>query len=208
VKRNRIHAGSSGWRSRHSTAIFAVVSVVIIGGSISGCTFSGGAPGPHDPVETVPPRTTPVPAPDDTTIEDVIEEAPPAPVEDAELDDVVELDTGVRISVTEITGVTVEANTPGEVAGPAVAATVRFENDSGEPLDIGGAMVSLLDAAGNVAAPTTSAPAAPAFGTLDDGAEAEGTYVFLLPEDTRDDITLTVDYRAGAPVVVFHGAAT
>ena len=205
--RTTIRPGSHR-RSRHSTVIFVALSAVILGGSLAGCTDSGGAPGPIDSVETQKPRTTPVPAPDDTTIDDVIDDAAPAPVEDADLDEVVELDTGVRISVTELSAVTVEANTPGEVAGPAVAAMVRFENDSGEPLDIGGAMVTLLDAAGNVAAPTTSSPAAPALGTLADGEAAEGTYVFLLPEDTRDQITLTVDYQAGAPVVVFHGAAT
>ena len=127
---------------------------------------------------------------------------------DAELDDVVLLETGVRVSVVEISGITVEAETPGEIAGPAVAATVRFENGSGEPLDLGGTMVSLVDAAGNVAVPTTSAPAAPTSGTLDDGATAEGTYVFRMPEDTRSAVTLTVDYSAGAPVVVFHGSVT
>jgi len=29
-----------------------------------------------------------------------------------------------------------------------------------------------------------------------------------MPEDTRNAVTLTVDYAAGAPVVVFHGSAT
>lgn len=205
MKQSRVHDGPAGRRSLHSTAVVAAASIVVIGLSLPGCTFSGGAPGS---VETEKPRTTAVPAPDDTTIDDVIEEAAPAPVTDAELDDEVELDTGVRIAITQIAGITVEARTPGEVAGSAVSATVRFENGSGEPLDIGGAMVSLLDAAGNVAPPTTASPAAPAFGTLQDGETAEGTYVFLVPEDTRNEITLTVDYRAGAPVVVFHGAAT
>jgi hypothetical protein len=180
-----------------------VASSVILVGSLAGCTVPGGTSGP---VESEKPRTTAVPAPDDTTIDDVIEEAQPVPVQDADLDDVVTLDTGVRVSVAEITGITVEAQTPGEVAGPAVAATIRFENESGQPLDLGGAMVSLLDAAGNVAAPTTSSPAAPANGTLGDGEAAEGTYVFMIPEDTRHEITLTVDYAAGAPMVVFHGA--
>ena len=69
-------------------------------------------------------------------------------------------------------------------------------------------MVTLVDAAGNVAAPTTSEPAAPTSGTLDDGGTAEGTYVFRMPEDTRNAVTLTVDYEAGAPVVVFHGSVT
>ena len=189
------------------TAVLAMACSVILAGSLAGCIASP----PDDSqepaaVESTPPRTTEVPAPGDTTIDDVIEDAPPAPVQDAELDDDVMLDTGVRVSVVAITGITVRAETPGEVAGPAIAATIRFENESGEPLDLSGAMVSLVDAAGNVAVPTTSSPAAPAIGTFDDGEAAEGTYVFRAPEDTRHEITLTVDYTAGAPVVVFHGS--
>ena len=200
-----IHHGSADERSPLSTTITAVAGCVLLVGSLAACTAG---PQISGPVESEKPRTTPVPAPDDTTIDDVIDEAPPAPVQEAELDDVVTLDTGVKVSVTEITGLTVEANTPGEVAGPAVAATIRFENGSGHPLDLSTTMVTLVDAAGNVAAPTTSEPAAPTSGTLDDGATAEGTYVFRMPEDTRNAITLTVDYSAGAPVVVFHGSVT
>ena len=91
---------------------------------------------------------------------------------------------------------------------PLAAATIRFENGSGQPLDLGGAMISLVDAAGNVATPTTSSPAAPTSGTLDDGGSAEGVYVFRMPQGTRDAITLTVDYAAGAPIVVFHGSVS
>jgi hypothetical protein len=187
-------------------AIAAVASSSLLVASLAGCTVSGSPSVP--PLATEPPRTTAVPAPDDTTIDDVIEEAPPAPVEEAELDDTVTLDTGVRVSVTEISGITVEAETPGEIAGPAVAATIRFENASGKPLDLDGAMISLVDAAGNVATPTTSSPAAPTSGTLDDGGSAEGVYVFRMPQGTRDAITLTVDYAAGAPIVVFHGSVS
>lgn len=202
---SRIHRGSADERSLPSRAAAAAAASLLVVASLAACTVSESTSGP---VETQPPRTTAVPAPEDTTIDDVIEEAPAAPVTDAAMDDDVLLETGIRVSVVEISGITVEAETPGEVAGPAVAATIRFENTSGEPLDLGGAMVSLLDAAGNVAVPTTSTPAAPMTGTLDDGAGAEGTYVFRIPEDTRNEITLTVDYAAGAPVVVFHGSAT
>lgn len=205
MKRNPIRRGSTEVRSPLSMAIAAVASSFLLVATLTGCTVSGS---PSVPLATEPPRTTAVPAPDDTTIDDVIEEAPPAPVQEAELDDTVTLDTGVRVSVTEISGITVEAETPGEIAGPAVAATIRFENETGRPLDLGGTMISLVDAAGNVATPTTSSPAAPTSGTLDDGGTAEGVYVFRMPQDTRDAITLTVDYAAGAPVVVFHGSVT
>jgi len=207
VRRNRIHRGSADDGPLKMTAVSAIVCSVILAGSLAGCIAS--APSESEQpatVESVAPRTSPVPAPGGTTIDDVIEDAPPAPVQDAELDDVVMLDTGVRVSVAELSSITVEAETPGELAGPAVVATIRFDNESGEPLDLSGAMVSLVDAAGDVATPTTSSPAAPAIGTFDDGESAEGTYVFRIPEDTRHEITLTVDYAAGAPVVVFHGS--
>jgi hypothetical protein len=194
----------------HVVAVIGAASTAVVIATLTGCTAFDGPSGPVGGAsrssETEKPRTTEVPAPEDTTIDDVIEEAPPVPVQDAELDDVVMLDTGVRVSVAAVEGITVTAETPGEVAGPAVAATVRFENESGEPLDVGGAMVSLLDAAGDLATPTTSSPADPAIGTIEDGAAAEGTYVFRIPEDTRHEITLMVDYAAGAPIVVFHGA--
>lgn len=205
MKRNPIHRGSVEVRTPLGTATASAVAFAILVAALTGCTASGS---PSVPLATQPPRTTAVPAPDDTTIDDVIEEAPPAAVEEAELDETVTLETGVRVSVTEISGITVEANTPGEVAGPAVAATIRFENASGAPLDLDGAMISLVDAAGNVAPPTTSAPAAPTSGTLDNGGSAEGVYVFRMPEDTRDAITLRVDYAAGSPIVVFHGSVT
>ncbi len=207
MRHNRIRSGSADEGSLLSAAVTAMVCSLLVVGSLAGCIASAPAESETSaPVESEKPRTTEVPAPGDTTIDDVIEDAPPVPVQEAELDDVVELDTGVRVSVIEITGTTVEAETPGEVAGPAVVATIRFENESGAPLDLGGATVSLVDAAGNVAVPTTSSPAAPAIGTFDDGEAAEGTYVFRIPEDTRHEITLTVDYAAGAPVVVFHGS--
>ena len=209
MKFTLIRRGSSDERSLSNMAITALAASILLVASLAACTSSPPAGAPtSEPVATEKPRTTEVPAPDDTTIDDVIDEAPAGPVKDAELDDVVTLDSGVKVSVTEINGLTVEAETPGEVAGPAVAATIRFENESGHPLDLGGTMVTLVDAAGNVAAPTTSEPAAPTSGTLDDGGTAEGTYVFRMPEDTRNAVTLTVDYAAGAPVVVFHGSVT
>lgn len=211
--RSRIHRGSTDDGSLRNavTIAIAIVSSAILVVSLAGCTGSDGS-GASDsaaaPIPTQPPRTTSVPAPDDTTIDNVIPDAPTAPEQQAQLDDIVTLDTGVQVTVVELTGVTVEEQTPGEVAGPAVAAKVRFENGSGAPLDLSTAMISLVDAAGNVATPTTSQPAAPITGTLDQGGTAEGTYVFRIPEDTRGDITLMVDYAAGAPVVVFHGSVT
>ena len=44
-------------------------------------------------------------------------------------------------------------------------------------------------------------------GVLQTGRSAEGRYVFSVPEDARDVVTVTVGYAAGAPFLVFTGSA-
>lgn len=89
MKRNPIHRGSTEVRSSLSVAITAAASSSLRVVPLARWTASGS---PFVPPATEPPRTTAVRAPDDTTIDDVIAEAPPAPVQEAESDDTVPLD--------------------------------------------------------------------------------------------------------------------
>lgn len=88
MKRNPIHRGSTEVRSSLSVAITAVASSSLRDVPLARWTASGS---PFVPLATEPPRTTAVRAPDDTTIDEVIAEAPPAPVREAESDETVPL---------------------------------------------------------------------------------------------------------------------
>ena len=63
----------------------------------------------------------------------------------------------------------------------------------------------MTDAAGNPAGPIAADPSAPLSGVLDPGATKSGTYVFTVPADQRNPVTVTVNYSAGAPTLVFTG---
>jgi hypothetical protein len=45
----------------------------------------------------------------------------------------------------------------------------------------------------------------PVNGSLAPGKKATGVYLFRIPEERRDDVTIVVDYHAGEPAIVFRG---
>ncbi len=98
-----------------------------------------------------------------------------------------------------------EARLPGEVAGPAVAVTVRITNTGSTPIDLGAVTVNVLDADGQASAPLTSAPAAPLEGELQPGDDAEGVYLFEFGADRAEPVTIEVSPTVDSPIAVFVG---
>ncbi|MBN9174446.1 MAG: hypothetical protein J0I70_09885, partial [Microbacterium sp.] len=58
---------------------------------------------------------------------------------------------------------------------------------------------------GSYGQPTTSDPYKPFSGSISSGASATGTFVFRLPAQERQSLSITVQYVAGAPVALFAG---
>jgi hypothetical protein len=114
----------------------------------------------------------------------------------------------VVVSLVTIQALTVAANGPGEVAGPALAVTVKVSNNSSKAVDVSSAVVTLLDAKGQEGTPTPESPAAPFTGSLQPGASANGVYVFNIAQTQRNPITVTVSYNAGAATAQFTGNAS
>ncbi|MGY1693093.1 hypothetical protein [Geodermatophilus sp. SYSU D01105] len=115
---------------------------------------------------------------------------------------------GVRAQVVSLDAIDGTAQGPGNIAGPALRATVRLVNETSEPLALDLVAVNLTHGAdGTPAPPLQDASRAPFTGTLAPGDSAEGVYVFTVPEGARDVVTLTVGYRADAPFLVFTGSA-
>ena len=111
-----------------------------------------------------------------------------------------------KVSLTSIRAIHVGAVGPGEVAGPALAVTVRVANRTSRPLRLDSASVTLVDAAGQVGTPTPAPPASPLKGAVKPGATAQGVYVFNVPRSTRNMVNIFVSYSAGKPVAHFRGA--
>lgn len=153
-----------------------------------------------------PVRATPIPAPSAGTIDDVIPVPSPVPTEEVPLDETAELEGTTELRVVDVTAVSVEAQTPGEVAGPALAVEVEIKNGSDADLDLSSTMVTLVGAGDVLGQPTTSEPYSPFMGAVLPGDSATATYVFLIPEDSRSRLSITVQYLAEAPVALFIGS--
>jgi hypothetical protein len=112
--------------------------------------------------------------------------------------------TGSLVSITAIDGTGVGR---GNVAGPALRVTVRLTNGTAEAVPLDGVAVELTHGADDVpASPLNDPSRSPFGGTLEPGATAEAVYVFGIPADDRQDVSVAVGYRAGAPFMVFSGA--
>ncbi|MEQ6896513.1 DUF4352 domain-containing protein [Microbacterium sp. KR10-403] len=110
---------------------------------------------------------------------------------------------GVAVAVAKVRDLTVKATTPGEIAGPAVAITLRVTNGGAKGINLSAAMISVTGSHGAYGQPTTSDPYDPFSGSLAAGDSATGTYVFRLPAEQRKSLSVTVEYVAGAPVALF-----
>lgn len=112
--------------------------------------------------------------------------------------------TGSLVSVEAVDGTGVGR---GNVSGPALRVTVRLTNGTTEALALDGVAVELTHGADAVPASPLDDPShSPFGGSLEPGATAEGVYVFSVPADDRELVSVSVGYRAGAPFMVFSGA--
>jgi hypothetical protein len=116
-------------------------------------------------------------------------------------------DTGVSVEVTDVRAVSTEARFPGEISGPGIAVTVHVANASADAIDLDNAIVDVRGADGTRAVEVSGTPASPMSGSLPSGQEASGVYVFTIPQDQRNPISVRFSYAAETPTVLFVGDA-
>ncbi len=115
---------------------------------------------------------------------------------------------GITATVSSIEAVDGIGEGRGNVSGPALRVTVRITNGTAEPVDLSGAAVGLTHGGDAVpASPLDDPSQAPFSGSVAPGDTAQGVYVFRVPQDDRDTVTVSVGHRAGAPFMVFTGSA-
>lgn len=169
------------------------------------------SPAPVSPAATGRPDSTPSPGPSEAsepgslkTVQ--VEEVSVAPP--VGFDETADFGTGLTLRVTDIEAVEGVARAPGEVSGPALRLVVEARNSSGAPVSLEGMVVALAFGNADTPAMSLSEPGADPFaGDLRDGSEAVAAYVFAVPEESRDRVSVSASYTGSAPTVVFEGAA-
>jgi hypothetical protein len=193
------------WLWGIAVAVALIVVAAIVYFAVTSGASGGGDPAASPsasataPADGGDPSGQPTPAPSSTP-GTMPELAPVAPDEPAESDD------GLIAEITAMKAVEGEAVQAGEIAGPSVQFTLKLSNDTDSAIDLGLVAVNVYIGEGRTPAIGLIQPGgAPFEGTLDAGETAEGVYVYNIPEDQRGDVTLTLDYLAGAPAFVFRG---
>lgn len=115
---------------------------------------------------------------------------------------------GLSVTVDSIRATQSNAQGPGMVQGPAVTVTVSVRNETGRQVRAPGGTMTVTYGPEDTPAEFSPQPdEQPVPSVLEPGAQATGSYTFLVPEGERDELTITFDYRPSDPAVVITGAA-
>lgn len=160
---------------------------------------------------------TPAPQPSDSTSKAASPTAPPSgpatvvPTQATKtttvpLDKKGTLGGGVVASVSKVESVKGVAKGPGEVAGPAVRVTVSVHNGSSKPISMNLALVNLYYGKDKTPASPLSGPkVSPLSAPIAPGKTDSGRYVFSVPSNERDLLSVEFSYTTEAPTVIFKG---
>ena len=169
-----------------------------------------GSPAPAPPTATVAPETSVVPAPPtpEPTGPTADANALPPSLPAVPLDETAAVGNGVTAVVESLDAIEGTAQGPGNVAGPALRATVRITNGTADPVSLDAVAVDLATGTDRTpASPLDDPSEVPFAGTVAPGDSAQGVYVFTVPADARAVVTVSVGYQAGAPFLTFTGSA-
>lgn len=211
-----------GARRRRWVVVAGALALVLAVIGVVWATNQAQSPGPVGP----PPPTGSTSAPTSSPTETQSPSAPPPsvptptasgtptvvpsqelPVEEAPLDEPVEVGAGVVVRVDRIESVTGTAQGPGEVAGPALRTTVTLENRTDQTVPLTSAIVNLYYGPDRAPANELSGPGVSLLGgDLAPGRTATGVNVFAVPTDARSSVVVEVLLSADVPIIQFEGA--
>jgi hypothetical protein len=168
---------------------------------------STGAPGPTTPTSTLPPpATTPVPPPTPGNVNSTVPAKPEQSKKPVHLDKPSDTGTGLTARIASVEPVNAKARLPGEVAGPALAITLTVTNSGTTSAPLDSVVVTLADSGNAPGNEMSAKPAKPFPAKVAPGNKATAVYVFTVPKNKRNPITVTATL-GDAPVLVFTGNA-
>jgi hypothetical protein len=190
-------------------AVVAVVAVLALRGDDDAGTSAAGAdPGAAASTSAAPPELAPAPVtPEPAGPTEDATELPPS-LTPVGFDEPAAVGNGITAEVVSLEAIDGTGQGAGNIAGPALRATIRITNGTAAPVSLDGVAVDLaygpeLTPASPLGDPST----APFAGMVQPSGDAVGVYVFSVPAGDRDLVNLSVGYQAGAPFLVFAGPA-
>lgn len=182
---------------------FATLAVLAVAVGLVGCAQNPTkAPAGSGTAIT---RSTDVPAPGGGSINQTVPSVKPGAVTKVAIGKAAVLPSKVTISIASAKLGHVSSNTPGEIKGPAIEATVVVQNGTSNTIDLGSTVVTLIEGNGALGQPTTSRPAKFFTQKLAPGGSMTGVYVFRVPATGYNPVQISVSYAGGAPVALFTG---
>ena len=134
----------------------------------------------------------------------VPEEKPPTAI-----DQPAPITPGLTAEISRVEAVDGTARGPGEVAGPSLRVTVTIENSTTADAPLNATVVSAYYGADRTPAPELREPGgSPLPASVGAGKTVTGAYIFTVPEDQRNNVTLMVDYSVDVTPLVFQGDVT
>lgn len=195
-------------------AVIVVVVIVIVAvavGAGGAPSSSAGAPDANSqgtdaggtplPVDGAGAAVVPGPTVDPSDPAQPVEQSP------VPLDAPAVVTDGLTVTISEITSVDGVADGVGEVGGPSLKFTVTATNTGSDTLSLQTAVVGVTYGTTQTPANELVSASTPLPAEVLAGQTATGTFVFVVPAELRDDVRITLDYRAGTPVAVFEGPA-
>jgi hypothetical protein len=217
-RKDRVEDGATGTltspapaRRRLIIAVAAAVLVVVLVVLVvvlrddDGSTAEAGSSSSTSAAATDTSAPAPLPTSTPTGPTEVVDDLPPA-LPEVPLDAAAAVGNGIVATLPRIEAIEGTAVGPGNIAGPALRVTVRIENGTAEAVSLEGVAVNMSYGSDRTPASPLDDPSRRPFGgLLAAGDSADAVYVFTVPADARDSVTIEVGYQAGAPLLLFTG---
>lgn len=197
-------------------AAIVVAGLLVLGLGVLALTLTQAtAPPVAGPPSTAPSKPAPTPTESGTGGESATPEpsepgsidGSPAPVADpVDLGEIGTIAPGLTAEIVGVEVVDGTARGPGEIAGEALRVTVSIANGTSSEASLQTAVVSAYSGPERDPAPELREPGGrPLPQSVDAMSDAEGVYLFTVPEAARDDVTIIVDYSVDVAPLVFRG---
>lgn len=159
-----------------------------------------------DPQSSADPAKTPVPPPTPGSVKETVKPQRQKTRAPVEMDETATVTSRLTVEVTNVKSIkNPKTGMPSELAGPAVAVTLRLDNETGDDIDLTNVVVEVSDSTGAPGNRLTGDPYQPFAGQVASGKTVNGVYVYAVNEDLRDPVTVTMTLSADRPIVLFRG---